>query len=113
VRPPIPPDDTTEQPSPADGRADAEHVGDADATPTRDRDDGAGGATVACAPAGAAAGAAARVAHRRRTMPPGDRSGTASAEEIEAYVRRVVDAAPELTPGQVQRLRDLLPPIGE
>jgi hypothetical protein len=96
----------TEPHGPAAGRAHTEHRGDAEATPDRDGD-----ATVArAAGTGATVGVAARAARRRRPASTGDRSGMASAAEIEAYVRRVVDAAPDLTPGQVQQLRDLLPP---
>jgi hypothetical protein len=33
------------------------------------------------------------------------------AARLEDYIRRLVDAAPPLTPEQIQRLRDALPPV--
>lgn len=34
-----------------------------------------------------------------------------SADALAAYIRRIVAEAPAPTPAQVQRLRDLLPPV--
>jgi hypothetical protein len=36
---------------------------------------------------------------------------TASAEEIKAYIARLMATRPEPTPSQIQTVRDLLPPV--
>jgi hypothetical protein len=58
--------------------------------------------------------ARARLAAHVRHHPDADRSDLErdlAAANLEAYIRRVVDQAPPLTSGQLERLRALLPAL--
>jgi hypothetical protein len=58
--------------------------------------------------------ARSRVAHAKRYHPDADHTDLErdlAAANLEAYIRRVVDQAPPLTSGQIERLRALLPAL--